>query len=147
MRTLIDFLLFLIFLIVDTFRQVRGQLRPQPLKKYPHPRISEDTERLKRIFFGKEQRKLLVTYPGQCVRKRRPKMRLPPNGGCDQKCIDLPIGHKCGCKDGYQLVGNSTCIGRETKNVYYCSLIYSYYCSYCSSHLLTQRWFHHSRYQ
>jgi len=44
------------------------------------------------------------------TRKRRPKMRLPPNGGCDQKCIDLPIGHKCGCKDGYQLVGNSTCI-------------------------------------
>lgn len=30
-------------------------------------------------------------------------------GGCDQQCIDLPIGYKCACKDGYKLVGNTTC--------------------------------------
>ena len=35
---------------------------------------------------------------------------LPPNGGCDQKCVDLPVGYKCACKDGYKLVGNTTCI-------------------------------------
>lgn len=28
---------------------------------------------------------------------------------CDQQCIDLPIGYKCACKEGYELVGNSTC--------------------------------------
>ena len=33
-------------------------------------------------------------------------------GGCDQKCIDLPIGYMCACKDGYQLVGNKTCHGK-----------------------------------
>jgi hypothetical protein len=31
-------------------------------------------------------------------------------GGCDQQCIDLPIGYKCACKQGYQLMGNTTCI-------------------------------------
>ncbi len=34
-------------------------------------------------------------------------------GGCDQQCIDLPIGYKCACKDGYELVGNKTCRGRK----------------------------------
>ena len=32
--------------------------------------------------------------------------------GCDQQCIDLPIGYKCACKEGYQLVGNTTCKGQ-----------------------------------
>ncbi len=32
--------------------------------------------------------------------------------GCDQQCIDLPIGYKCACKKGYQLVGNTTCKGQ-----------------------------------
>lgn len=31
---------------------------------------------------------------------------------CDQQCIDLPIGYKCACKEGYQLVDNSTCKGQ-----------------------------------
>ncbi|XP_040568074.1 low-density lipoprotein receptor-related protein 8 isoform X1 [Lepeophtheirus salmonis] len=31
------------------------------------------------------------------------------NGGCDQTCIDLPIGYKCGCKSGYHLTSNHTC--------------------------------------
>ena len=30
---------------------------------------------------------------------------------CDQQCIDLPIGYKCACKEGYHLVDNSTCQG------------------------------------
>ena len=33
-------------------------------------------------------------------------------GGCDQQCIDLPIGYKCACKEGYELVGNTTCKGQ-----------------------------------
>ena len=33
-------------------------------------------------------------------------------GGCDQQCIDLPIGYKCACDKGYKLVGNTTCIGK-----------------------------------
>jgi hypothetical protein len=34
-------------------------------------------------------------------------------GGCDQQCIDLPIGYRCACKEGYQLVGNTTCKGQS----------------------------------
>ena len=33
-------------------------------------------------------------------------------GGCDQQCIDLPIGFKCACDKGYELVGNTTCVGK-----------------------------------
>ena len=33
-------------------------------------------------------------------------------GGCDQQCIDLPVGYKCACKQGYELVGNTTCKGQ-----------------------------------
>ena len=38
---------------------------------------------------------------------------------CDQQCIDLPIGYKCACKEGYELVGNSTCKGKDVKNQVY----------------------------
>lgn len=31
------------------------------------------------------------------------------NGGCSDICVDLPIGHRCDCSPGYQLVSNSTC--------------------------------------
>ena len=34
-------------------------------------------------------------------------------GGCDQKCIDLPIGFKCACDKGYSLVDNKTCVGKH----------------------------------
>ena len=34
------------------------------------------------------------------------------NGGCDHLCVDLNIGFKCRCRDGYVLSGNSTCQGR-----------------------------------
>ncbi len=33
------------------------------------------------------------------------------NGGCDHKCVDLPVGYKCQCKQGYELKANKTCIG------------------------------------
>ena len=39
-------------------------------------------------------------------------------GGCDQQCIDLPIGYKCACKQGYQLIGNTTCIGMPRDLIY-----------------------------
>ena len=35
-------------------------------------------------------------------------------GGCDQQCIDLPIGYRCACDKGYKLVGNTTCVGKKT---------------------------------
>ena len=38
---------------------------------------------------------------------------------CDQQCIDLPIGYKCACKEGYELVGNSTCQGKDIKSQVY----------------------------
>ena len=38
---------------------------------------------------------------------------------CDQQCIDLPIGYKCACKEGYQLVDNSTCQGQLKKNPFF----------------------------
>ena len=34
-------------------------------------------------------------------------------GGCDHKCIDLPIGYKCACDSGFELVGNTTCVGKS----------------------------------
>ncbi|XP_059098508.1 very low-density lipoprotein receptor-like isoform X2 [Tigriopus californicus] len=34
---------------------------------------------------------------------------LVKNGGCDHKCVDLPIGHQCECKQGYVLVGDRSC--------------------------------------
>ena len=33
-------------------------------------------------------------------------------GGCDQQCIDLPIGFKCACDNGYTVVNNTTCVGK-----------------------------------
>ena len=39
-------------------------------------------------------------------------------GGCDQQCIDLPIGFKCACDKGYKLVDNTTCVGMK-KYIYY----------------------------
>ncbi|BES93010.1 low-density lipoprotein receptor activity [Nesidiocoris tenuis] len=35
---------------------------------------------------------------------------LTANGGCDHACVDLPIGHRCKCHDGYRLAGNSSCV-------------------------------------
>ena len=35
---------------------------------------------------------------------------------CDQQCIDLPIGYKCACKEGYRLVNNTTCKGQCVKD-------------------------------
>ncbi|XP_053984909.1 very low-density lipoprotein receptor-like isoform X2 [Hylaeus volcanicus] len=34
---------------------------------------------------------------------------LKNNGGCSQICIDLPIGFRCECGAGYQLIDNQTC--------------------------------------
>ncbi|XP_037924736.1 very low-density lipoprotein receptor-like isoform X2 [Hermetia illucens] len=32
------------------------------------------------------------------------------NGGCTQRCIDLPIGWRCQCHNGYKLIDNKTCV-------------------------------------
>ncbi len=44
--------------------------------------------------------------------------KLNVGGGCDQQCIDLPIGYTCACKDGYKLVGNKTCEGKNSRIFY-----------------------------
>ena len=35
------------------------------------------------------------------------------NGGCDHLCFDTPGGFFCGCQEGFQLSGNSTCVGQS----------------------------------
>ena len=34
------------------------------------------------------------------------------NGGCEQICFDTPAGFFCGCKQGYQLSDNTSCVGK-----------------------------------
>ncbi|XP_046473466.1 very low-density lipoprotein receptor isoform X2 [Neodiprion pinetum] len=34
---------------------------------------------------------------------------LVNNGGCSQICVDLPIGFRCECRNGYRLINNQTC--------------------------------------
>nr|XP_034837843.1 very low-density lipoprotein receptor-like [Maniola hyperantus] len=31
------------------------------------------------------------------------------NGGCTQKCIDMPVGYHCDCEKGYKLINNTSC--------------------------------------
>ncbi len=45
-------------------------------------------------------------------------------GGCEQKCIDLPVGYMCACKDGYELVGNKTCHGKSHFFIRYVTFFY-----------------------
>jgi very low-density lipoprotein receptor len=33
------------------------------------------------------------------------------NGGCTQRCVDMPVGYYCDCEKGYKLVDNRTCEG------------------------------------
>ena len=34
-------------------------------------------------------------------------------GGCDQQCVDLPIGFKCACDKGFKLVDDKKCVGKS----------------------------------
>jgi len=34
------------------------------------------------------------------------------NGNCSHTCTDSKAGHRCGCRPGYKLLGNSICIGK-----------------------------------
>lgn len=34
------------------------------------------------------------------------------NGGCSQKCVDMPVGYYCDCENGYKLMDNKTCDGK-----------------------------------
>ena len=56
---------------------------------------------------------------------------------CDQQCIDLPIGYKCACKEGYELVGNSTCQGKDVKSQVYLGGSCTDY-ALCSSNFLVK---------
>ena len=35
------------------------------------------------------------------------------NGGCDHKCVDMKLGFRCECKQGYELKANGSCVGKE----------------------------------
>lgn len=39
------------------------------------------------------------------------------NGRCDHLCFDTPGGFFCGCRDGFQLSGNSTCVDVNECNI------------------------------
>ena len=42
---------------------------------------------------------------------RNPSVKKLSFLGCDQRCVDLQVGHKCECKRGYVRHGNETCQG------------------------------------
>lgn len=52
--------------------------------------------------------------PGAPVPRNKSVALQLMKGGCDQLCTDLPIGFRCGCREGFQLVGNTTCEGAAT---------------------------------
>ena len=55
-----------------------------------------------------------VKYPKKKMKNKNGKGHLTiVGGGCDHKCIDLPIGYKCACDSGFELVGNTTCVGKS----------------------------------
>ena len=59
------------------------------------------------------------------------------NGGCLHICIDTVSGFRCGCRPGYALAGNSTCIGKKNTKIEIMETKKKYI-TICS--LLTQTW-------
>lgn len=63
---------------------------------------------------------------------------LVKNGGCDHKCVDMPIGHHCECKQGYVLVGDRSCQGKlDSLQVFGCILLFD--CEQCLSKFLSKK--------
>ena len=44
------------------------------------------------------------------------------NGGCDQDCDETETGVNCSCYDGYQLIDNQNCTGKQATPLSYIAI-------------------------
>lgn len=56
------------------------------------------------------------------------------NGGCEHKCVDMKLGFRCECKQGYELKANGSCVGKKR---FFAFLFPSCFCAHAKVNWIT----------